>query len=263
VTYVLLTGAGFSHNWGGPLASEVFSAILGDLDIDEDTRDLPFASDGAFETVLADLQASADLEDKKRYDALITSVVGIFNGMNNTFMQMQFEFEKPPSLQHSLAAFLSRFHAVFTLNQDALIELHYTPMLGLPMNWGRMSLPGMRRSNPSQFTGTAHDRFALMEPTADRTFGAGVQPYVKLHGSVNWVESNVGSRILIKGGMKAISIARFPILTWYHEEFRKMVCGPTRALWSSVTRLEMPILTTRSRKASMRGSNSLSLIRLR
>jgi hypothetical protein len=28
MTFLLLTGAGFSYNWGGPLASDVFSALL-------------------------------------------------------------------------------------------------------------------------------------------------------------------------------------------------------------------------------------------
>src|SRR5689334_12659516 len=38
MTFLLLTGAGFSHNWGGPLASEVFSQVLSDNDIDEHNR---------------------------------------------------------------------------------------------------------------------------------------------------------------------------------------------------------------------------------
>lgn len=231
MTFILLTGAGFSSNWGGPLASELFNTIIGDQDIDDRTRDLLFDSRGSFEMVLADLQASTDTEDKKRHDALITSVVGIFNGMNQTFMQTQFELEKPPSYEHTLARFLSRFHAIFTLNQDALIELHYNPVLGLPMNWGGLRHPGMRYIQPYRPSGTPHDKFAIMEPNpADKTFPVGVQPYVKLHGSVNWVESNVGSRILIMGGMKTVSIGRFPILTWYHEEFRRMLSRPDARL---------------------------------
>jgi hypothetical protein len=60
--------------------------------------------------------------------------------------------------------------------------------------------------------------------------GSGVQPYAKLHGSVNWVESNMGKRILIMGGQKAVSIGIFPILTWYHEEFQKMLLRPSARL---------------------------------
>jgi SIR2-like domain len=229
--FILLTGAGFSYNWGGPLASEVFSQLLADKDIDDPTREMLFNAPGGFEQVLADLQLSADPADKKRHAALITAVVGIFNGMNNTFMHMQFEFENPPSVQHSLATFLSRFHAIFTLNQDALLEQHYNPHIGPPMNWGHLQLPGMRFMPPFQPSGARQDKFAVMEPNPPfRPFGSGAQPYVKLHGSVNWVESNMGQRILIMGGQKAVSIGLFPILTWYHEEFRKMLLRPSARL---------------------------------
>jgi SIR2-like domain len=231
MTFLLLTGAGFSYNWGGPLASDVFSALLADEDLDGHTRDLLFDSGGAFETVLADLQLSKDPDDRGRYDALITSVVGIFNGMNNTFMHMQFEFESPPSVQHSMASFLSRFHAIFTLNQDALLEQHYNPMIGPPMNWGHLQLPGMWFMPPFQPTGARHDKVAIMEPHPPfNGSGSGAQPYVKLHGSVNWVESSRGKRILIMGGQKAVSMGRYPILTWYYDEFRKMLVRPSAKL---------------------------------
>lgn len=229
MVHLLLTGAGFSYNWGGPLAGDIFKSILADTGIDERTREMLFDTDGAFETVLADLQASTDPDNKKRYDKMISAVAGVFNGINNAFMQMQFEFENPPSVQHSMASFLSRFHVIFTLNQDALVELHYHPALGPPMNWGGMFLPGMKRLNP-QSSGTLHDRLAIMEPTGERRIGGGVQPYMKLHGSVNWVESSSGSRILIMGGAKAVSIGRFPILIWYHEEFRRMLTQPDARL---------------------------------
>jgi hypothetical protein len=229
-TYLLLTGAGFSRNWGGPLASEVFEALLADRDIDGHTRSLLFKD--PFEQVLADLQVSTAPEDQARYSKLITAVVGIFNGMNNTFLQTTFEFENPPSVQHSVASFLSKFNAIFTLNQDALIELNYNPMMGPPNNWAALHLPGMRFLASFRPSGARQDKFAVMEPNpSDLKFpGGSVQPYVKLHGSVNWVESTQGQRILIMGGQKAASIGRFPILTWYQEEFRKMLLRPCTRL---------------------------------
>jgi hypothetical protein len=120
MTFILLTGAGFSHNWGGPLASEVFSALLADRDIDASTRNRLFAvSSAGLEQVLADLQLSTDPDDKERHEALITAVIGIFDGMNNNFMPIKFEFEDPPQVSYSLQNFLSRFHAFFTLNADS------------------------------------------------------------------------------------------------------------------------------------------------
>lgn len=204
---------------------------MADKDLDEHTCDLLFDSGGMFEKVLADLQVSTAPADQKRHDALITSVAGIFNGMNNTFMHVQFEFENPPSVQHSMAAFLSRFHAIFTLNQDALLEQHYNPNIGPPMNWGRLNTPGMKFMQPFDPSGARQDKFAIMEPNPPfTTFGHGAQPYVKLHGSVNWVESNRGKRILIMGGQKAVSIGLYPILTWYHEQFRLMLTRPSARL---------------------------------
>jgi hypothetical protein len=40
----------------------------------------------------------------------------------------------------------------------------------------------------------------------------------------------MGKRILIMGGQKAVSIGRYPILTWYHDEFRKMLIRPSARL---------------------------------
>jgi hypothetical protein len=65
MTFILLTGAGFSYNWGGPLASDVFSALLADTSLDTHARDLLFDSGGAFEKVPADLRLSADPDDQR------------------------------------------------------------------------------------------------------------------------------------------------------------------------------------------------------
>jgi hypothetical protein len=146
-------------------------------------------------------------------------------------MYTKFEFENPPSVQHSMASFLTRFNAIFTLNQDALLEQHYNPMIGPPMNWGGVHSPGMRFMPNFRPTGARQDKFALMQPNPPFTsFGGGVQPYVKLHGSVNWVESDHGKRIIIMGGQKAVSIGLYPILSWYHDEFRRMLCRPSAKL---------------------------------
>jgi hypothetical protein len=230
MTFILLTGAGFSFNWGGPLASDLLSSLLSDRDIDEPTRDRLFVA--GFEDVLADLQLSSDPDDKRRYDALVTAVVGIFNGLNNNFMHMKFEFESPPQVSYSLQSFLSRFHAIFTLNQDALIEQHYLPVYGSGRNWTRLHLPGVRNMPGFTPTGARQDKFAMMMPNpTDFNMPTGaVQPYLKLHGSVNWVESPSGQRVLIMGGQKAVSIGRFPLLTWYYKEFQNMLLRPSARL---------------------------------
>lgn len=105
-------------------------------------------------------------------------------------------------------------------------------MLGPPNNWDRLQSPGVRYMPGFQPSGARQDKFALMQPNPPFAAfpGSGVQPYAKLHGSVNWVESNMGQRVLIMGGQKAVSIGMFPILTWYHEEFRTMLRRPSARL---------------------------------
>jgi hypothetical protein len=57
-----------------------------------------------------------------------------------------------------------------------------------------------------------------------------VWTHILLPASANWVESNRGKHIIIMGGAKAVSIGRFPVLTWYHEEFRRMLARPSARL---------------------------------
>ena len=227
MTRILLTGAGFSKNWGGMLASEVFSYLLGASELDAHTRKMLIKANslrGGFEDVLAALQGSSDPQDQARFATLTSVLVGMFNEMGLAFMQQQFEFAAQPDALRSLTPFLRRFDAIYTLNQDTLLEQKYVTFGGA----GRATyIPGMRFINPSAFTGSPHDLIAPMEPNPSQfQLSASAQPYIKLHGSVNWVESNVGIRVLVMGGQKTVSIARFPILTWYHDEFRKALSQP-------------------------------------
>src|SRR5215475_7211897 len=96
MTHILLTGAGFSKNWGGLIASEFFSRLLS-ADLDARTRDLLFKSraSGGFETVMTQLQGARNRssEDKKRLDDFTAAIAGIFNSMNNHFLRVPFEFQ--------------------------------------------------------------------------------------------------------------------------------------------------------------------------
>ena len=228
MTHILLTGAGFSRNWGGVLAHEVFQRLIGD-GTSEALRNLLWRARSTgqnFEDVLAALQGATDDQGKALCAELISLLVGIFNGMGQAFTQMQFEFAAQPSVQRSLRTFLTRFDMVFTLNQDTLMEQKYLPTV-MDQRWAGAAVPGMKFTNPGAFQGSVLDRIAPMEPNpGEFKFHPTIQSYVKLHGSANWVESNAGGRILVMGGAKAITIGKFPILAWYHEEFKKALLRP-------------------------------------
>jgi hypothetical protein len=107
VTYILLTGAGFSFNWGGLLASDMFSRLLGSALLDDPLRQMLWKNrenSGGFEDVLSALQVATDADSKRRFEILTSELVGLFNLMGQAFMQREFEFRDPPpaSSEYSL-----------------------------------------------------------------------------------------------------------------------------------------------------------------
>jgi SIR2-like domain len=229
MTHILLTGAGFSYNWGGILADGVFERLLGCEALDDQVRQLLWRSrdqGGGFEDVLAALQSARDDDSRDRARALTSELVGLFNEMGLAFMHSEFEFRHPPDQRYSLLTFLQRFDVIFTLNQDTLLEQKYIPFVG-GSRWGRAHLPGLKLMGNSTITGSVYDRIANMEPNpTDFRLSPGVQPYLKLHGSCNWNDGQSGGRILIMGGQKAVGIDQFPILSWYHQEFKAHLLRP-------------------------------------
>jgi SIR2-like domain len=241
MTYVLLTGAGFSRNWGGWLASVAFEYLIGCPELDLDLRTLLWnwkRNGGGFEDALAELQneyaRSANAGTKSRIDLLQSALVGMFNQMNNAFAQTT--FEQTNDLHFMIRTFLVRFDAIFTLNQDLLLERHYLDdnlALSSARKWAMpgWQMPGLRLLNPSphyfdpNLTKTA---IRTPDPSSFQEKG-GLQPYYKLHGSANW-HSHSGERMLVMGGNKAVNIGQHPLLRWYSQKFTEYLSRPQACL---------------------------------
>src|SRR6266699_5792702 len=157
--HYLLTGAGFSKNWGGLIASEFFGRLLGQ-DLDRVTRDLLFASraKGSFENVMTQLQMArnSSKEDADRLAQFTAAIADIFNGMNNQFAYANFEFQN--EVKYMVRAFLERFDAIFTLNQDGLLEHQYFPGF-VGGHWNGPQIPGVVTvAPPPHIRGTREER---------------------------------------------------------------------------------------------------------
>jgi hypothetical protein len=143
MAHVLLTGAGFSRNWGGWLANEAFEYLIGSPEIDDNLRQLLWTQKtrgGGFEDTLAELQQAYTLSRNERtrkpLEDLRDAIVGMFNYMNLAFDGIQ--FEPPNQTQYMIRGFLRGFDAIFTLNQDLLLERHYLNeqiQLAQPRKW--------------------------------------------------------------------------------------------------------------------------------
>jgi hypothetical protein len=230
MTSYLLLGAGFSRNWGGWLASEAFEYLLGRQEIasNESLRRLLWKAQakGGFEDALADLQeavAKGNTRAAGDLQALQTAVVAMFDDMNTGYeTRRSWEFSQDSDC--SISKFLAQFEAIFTLNQDLLVEHHYlehSPELLRQDRWDGAGMPGVR---PGQTTTSLIGQHWQVLPEAEFKVDGRIQPYFKLHGSANWTAPG-GNSTLIIGGNKLQAIAAVPILKWYQQAFKSRLCA--------------------------------------
>ncbi|PRY97284.1 SIR2-like protein [Jezberella montanilacus] len=227
----LLVGAGFSRNWGGWLASEAFEYLLGCPEITQNTNLNQLLwrhqSQGGFESALAELQTEYyrnPQANKSALNSLQAAITRMFDDMNTALIERNiWEFQN--SVDRLISTFLTRFDAIFSLNQDLLLEHYYTnsniSLIG-KKKWAGAQLPGMQRV-PSQDAMSASSwAMSKWYPESIESFKlhANCQPIFKLHGSSNWFHED-GHSMLIMGGAKAQEIGQTPILKWYADNFEE------------------------------------------
>ena len=222
MSHILLLGAGFSRNWGAPLASEITGSLLGELH--DDAVLAGRLRRGPFEDAFAGFQQPRGQDENSvRVRRLQEAVTGLFGRMNKALEKSTFEFRNESGWK--VKEFLERFDAIFSLNQDLLVEMHYWHPQFASQKRNAVSIPGM---HPSYGPGHAggHDPIKLTwQPNGEHHVPARAQPYFKLHGSSNWKDAG-GEPVLIMGSAKSGAIDRFPVLRWYHDEFKRLVGRP-------------------------------------
>lgn len=228
MNHYLLIGAGFSRNWGGWLANEAFEYLLGDPVVAHSAllKDLLWKSQpkGGFEVALDELRQNAqrDLTQEPQIAALESAVVKMFSAMNSGYNTQQFEFRDSMTDRRPLQSFLSRFTAIFTLNQDLLLERHYLANKENKLDfesWKNWQLPGMRLMSAEHERPIYPSATGPWQPSGNHVIES-EQPIFKLHGSSNWRTAD-SKEMLILGGGKKQAIARFAVLHWYFEEFSR------------------------------------------
>jgi len=228
-----LLGAGFSRNWGGWLATEAFEYLLGTQEVKNNAylRELLWkhAATGGFEDALGELQILCD-RDRQNHEPLLMdlqkAVSQMFNDMNKAFMSItDWQFGEQYQ-QHQISTFLSNFDAIFTLNQDLLLEHHYANRFNGTAGKKKFTgsqFPGMRRI-PSQeaFYSDSWSHSTWIPDESSFCASDSLQPIYKLHGSSNWRTVD-NDKILITGTNKDWQIKHSPILVNYADTFSSML----------------------------------------
>lgn len=241
IPHVLLTGAGFSYNWGGYLAKEAFDYLLGVTEQDDDLRSLLWADQAlGFEATLARLQKqyveNYTPQVEQDLQNMTSAVRRMFGDMWLAFGQSTFD-EQFEDKRLGVIRFLTRFDAIFTLNQDTLLEAHYLPVVAPedfakntyqgPRNIGAYR-PGLVQALDTLTFGSLASRIPLYKAGDDFSPVPNLQPYFKLHGSIDiQADRNL---TLVLGGDKQAEIDKHPILRAYHDQFRRRLNMPNARL---------------------------------
>lgn len=204
---ILLIGAGFSKNWGGRLASEVWADVFtnGAVQARERVRKA-LLNERSFEVVMENTltDPNYDWEDQLAISGAISTT---FKRMDDLFAStMIYAIDKEvnyATLKHLIKRFSGSF--IFSLNQDTLLEK-------LLQHW---SVP---------FATPYVQQIGTAKIPDDRPASAAYQPdarsitLVKLHGSRTWINSE-GVPLMVIGVGKARMIAGSWLLTEYRNIF--------------------------------------------
>ena len=223
----LLLGAGFSRNWGGWFASEVADDLLWRLRAQPQLCEI--LVDRGFEDAIHEIQTRF-----RANNGALNDLLALQAAIEQTFRAMNLAFVERPALNFSNDAafsvidFLARFDAIFTLNQDLLLEMHYLGVeLANRRQWNGIQWPGVRALPGAAHAGTPLGRRKMLDQRRTTvqeapTIENGLQPIFKLHGSSNWYEGEGANRppMMVIGGEKRRAIEANPLLSFYGEYFR-------------------------------------------
>lgn len=229
MTSLLLIGAGFSFHWGAPLADEVFGRLINRVHNDARLRTLlhDCNNTGGFESALSQLQTEClrtrDPESERSLTLLQASVSHVFDNINRQLSRIvHFEPQtNNTAIGHTVRQFLTDFNAIFSLNQDLLLERFHVRQ-DFPRRAGGLNtcvMPGMQQTIFGDNNQNAAE--TPWRPSEPFRVDANTQPFFKLHGSSNWIDDSSGLPLMVIGGQKLDMIDQHPILKWNLAQFRQ------------------------------------------
>jgi len=236
---VLLTGAGFSHNFGGFLSKNMwaeihnryqrYSAGLKEDGLRRLLKD-KFNYEEIYEEVITSNQFTSD---EKRF--FVESVLGAYESLDGVIAgfytreknyKVNIELNDVLGLLQRISGKSEEKGFFFTLNQDLFVERYFDSIHPIP--------PYIKFSDERKIKPTSRltDRDYGRVPSKDELeiWKGDINNldkllYIKLHGSFDWRDTN-NQRKLIIGTNKPDSISREPVFAWYFELFKEALSQP-------------------------------------
>ena len=237
---ILLTGAGFTKNFGGFLASEMWAQIFNSRHIRPHKKlGEILRRDFDYESVYNRVLVWDNSLDEK--SALEAALFDAYQQLDQRIRNLHINQEGGAVDLDKLGMILDRFSGsgnvrgyFFTLNQDLFVERWHTSEYQL---W----VPGISNHVSRRKNDALCDEDIIAVPTAEqmkkhrernddsRISTYGRFQYIKLHGSWNWRTSD-GKSAMVVGRGKETRIMQEPLLSWYLETFESVLSEQGRKL---------------------------------
>jgi len=227
--YILFTGAGFTHNFGAPLARGMWCQIFNHPKIQEEHKIKKLMlREYNYESVY-DIVINSDYSVQEK-EAISIAVKDTYERLDRILRDWSFRNGAPyPVNIYKLQNLIDLFSKknkkgfIFTVNQDLFLERHY-------YNGDRPVMPGIQPKQSwftSLFREAATDQHYVelpseehLEREKDRILAENNFFYIKMHGSQNWRSKKKENQLVIGRG-KTKQIEEEPLLRWYFELFNK------------------------------------------
>lgn len=227
---ILLTGAGFTKNFGAPLAKEISDIINNNSTIQKNQKLKEILNNNFdYEKIYQEMMDSKNNTKEKKI--LNNALQEAYKYVDNSILSQN---DTPITSQlyndvfKKLIAPFTKAHGgsgyIFTLNQDLFIERYFNnylaeyllrlPIMGTSVDNEPLNNDS-KRILPKDFQNQKNDW--EKESKQEKTLS-----YIKLHGSQDWF-MNDNSQMMIIGHAKGEKIKNNPLLSWYFELFESQL----------------------------------------
>lgn len=239
----LITGAGFSKNFGGFLAPEMWAMIFNDPEVQKNgvlrnTLINNYDYESVYESMMHQTCLPPWEDERRKGCKVLTDVIfSAYRKLDKIISEWKYRKDAPYPVNHyALDAFLNKFSGnkqsgkgfIFTLNQDLFFERKYingNPFIYPGINYPYQLNEPIRRDSP--LSNEMYITIPFQEiPAEERTkkLDIGNSFYIKLHGSFNWRDSDQ-QRLIITGQSQSKSqkIKTIGLLNWYWDILRNVL----------------------------------------
>ena len=232
---ILLTGAGFTSNFGTPLSNQMWAWIFNYPLVQRDRAvRSQMMTDFDFENIYYKIMeggfsAIEQATINEAVDAAYFRLDSIIRNFNNG-KTVGISLDQVKTLIERFAP-QEKQSFIFTVNQDLFLERTYTGR--------RLYLPGIAQ-NSSWFKGSFMQKMQYqhyvklpsdeeLEKDKKQELNQKEFNYIKLHGSYSWLDAQE-SEVMVIGRGKEVKIQNEPLLRWYMEIFENVILQPNREL---------------------------------